>query len=136
LCTANFPDSGYSMTSWGAIVQRQVPQVGLRRVHDLMRILHAAGHVNEEMAFILEGTGTLRAGDREFPIRAGDVISSPGCCSRRTAGSPLSRTTHRSGSGGHGQAEGRRRGGAAASRDLTYKDVGQPVASRLPAGAV
>lgn len=34
-------------------------------------------HVNEEMFFVLEGTGTLRYGDREMPIRKGDVIGAP-----------------------------------------------------------
>jgi uncharacterized cupin superfamily protein len=34
-------------------------------------------HVNEEMFFILEGQGVLRVGDRELPIRKGDVIASP-----------------------------------------------------------
>jgi uncharacterized cupin superfamily protein len=34
-------------------------------------------HVNEEMFLILEGQGVLRVGDRELPIRKGDVIASP-----------------------------------------------------------
>jgi uncharacterized cupin superfamily protein len=34
-------------------------------------------HVNEELAVILEGHGTLRLGDREWPIRQGDVIAFP-----------------------------------------------------------
>ena len=34
-------------------------------------------HVNEEMFFILEGEGTLRHADEEFPIRKGDFIASP-----------------------------------------------------------
>lgn len=34
-------------------------------------------HNNEEMFFILEGTGTLRLGDRELPVRKGDVIACP-----------------------------------------------------------
>lgn len=33
--------------------------------------------VNEEMFFILEGTGTLRAGDTEEPVRKGDFIACP-----------------------------------------------------------
>src|SRR5882724_925475 len=31
-------------------------------------------HVNEEMFIVLAGTGTVRIGDGEYPIRAGDVI--------------------------------------------------------------
>src|SRR5690349_18953937 len=34
-------------------------------------------HVNEEMFFVIEGTGTLRFGDAEYPVRAGDVIAAP-----------------------------------------------------------
>jgi len=34
-------------------------------------------HVNEEMFYILEGSGTLRHADQEYPIRAGDFICSP-----------------------------------------------------------
>ncbi|MEM7281401.1 MAG: cupin domain-containing protein [Pseudomonadota bacterium] len=34
-------------------------------------------HVNEEMFFVLEGSGTLRHADEEFPIKAGDFICSP-----------------------------------------------------------
>lgn len=34
-------------------------------------------HVNEEMFYVLSGTGTLRHAGEEFPIRAGDFICSP-----------------------------------------------------------
>jgi uncharacterized cupin superfamily protein len=34
-------------------------------------------HINEELFVILAGTGTVRIGDREHPIRAGDVIAAP-----------------------------------------------------------
>ena len=34
-------------------------------------------HINEEMFFILEGTGLLRFGDQEYPLRAHDVIAAP-----------------------------------------------------------
>lgn len=33
--------------------------------------------VNEEMFFILEGTGEVRIGDAVYPIRSGDVIACP-----------------------------------------------------------
>ena len=33
--------------------------------------------VQEEMFFILEGTGLLRFGDREYPLRPHDVIAAP-----------------------------------------------------------
>jgi uncharacterized cupin superfamily protein len=34
-------------------------------------------HVNEEMFLILEGQGMVRIGEREYPIRKGDVIAAP-----------------------------------------------------------
>jgi uncharacterized cupin superfamily protein len=34
-------------------------------------------HVDEEMFLVLEGEGTVRIGDRRYPIRKGDVIASP-----------------------------------------------------------
>lgn len=36
-----------------------------------------AHHVNEEMFYILSGSGTLRHAETEYPIRAGDFICSP-----------------------------------------------------------
>lgn len=36
-----------------------------------------AHHVNEEMFFILDGTGTLRLGGEDHPVRAGDVVACP-----------------------------------------------------------
>lgn len=34
-------------------------------------------HANEEMFFVIEGEGTLRIGERQFPIRQGDFIAAP-----------------------------------------------------------
>lgn len=34
-------------------------------------------HNNEEMFFILAGQGTLRLGDKEYPVREGDIIACP-----------------------------------------------------------
>lgn len=34
-------------------------------------------HNNEEMFFILAGTGTLRIGEERVPLRAGDVVCAP-----------------------------------------------------------
>jgi uncharacterized cupin superfamily protein len=36
-----------------------------------------AHHVNEEMFLVLEGRGVVRIGERELPIRKGDVIAAP-----------------------------------------------------------
>ncbi|GAB6039612.1 cupin domain-containing protein [Endothiovibrio diazotrophicus] len=34
-------------------------------------------HVNEEMFFILQGSGELRIGEARYPVRSGDVIACP-----------------------------------------------------------
>lgn len=34
-------------------------------------------HVNEEMFFVLEGTGEVRIGEAVYPIRPGDIIACP-----------------------------------------------------------
>lgn len=34
-------------------------------------------HVNEEMFYVIQGNGTLRHADEEYPIRSGDFICSP-----------------------------------------------------------
>jgi len=34
-------------------------------------------HANEEMFFVLQGTGELRIGDDTYPLRVGDVIACP-----------------------------------------------------------
>jgi uncharacterized cupin superfamily protein len=34
-------------------------------------------HANEEMFFILQGSGELRLGDVSYPLRAGDVVACP-----------------------------------------------------------
>jgi uncharacterized cupin superfamily protein len=36
-----------------------------------------AHHVNEEMMFVLEGTGTYHCGSESGPIKAGDLIAAP-----------------------------------------------------------
>lgn len=38
---------------------------------------HHNHHVNEEMFFILEGTGEIRIGNNVYPIRSGDIIACP-----------------------------------------------------------
>ncbi|HJR10197.1 MAG TPA: cupin domain-containing protein [Rhodanobacteraceae bacterium] len=38
---------------------------------------HHNHRVNEEMFFVLEGTGEIRIGAETFPVRAGDVIACP-----------------------------------------------------------
>ncbi len=34
-------------------------------------------HANEELAFILSGTGEVRLGDQRYPLRAGDLVAMP-----------------------------------------------------------
>jgi uncharacterized cupin superfamily protein len=34
-------------------------------------------HVNEEMFFVLQGTGEVRIGEQTYPLRAGDIVACP-----------------------------------------------------------
>lgn len=34
-------------------------------------------HANEELFFIIEGSGSYRFGDQHYPLRAGDVVAAP-----------------------------------------------------------
>jgi uncharacterized cupin superfamily protein len=71
-----------------------------------------AHHVNEEMFFILAGSGTLRLGGEEHPVKAGDVIACP-------AGGPETAHQHQ-----------HRRGGAALSGDQHHARAGSRRISR------
>lgn len=61
------------------------PQVGARQLGCSLNVVPPGKraypfhchHVNEELFVVLQGSGSVRIGDREFPIRAGDVIGAP-----------------------------------------------------------
>jgi len=61
------------------------PLIGLQQLGCRLVILppgkkawpYHAHHVNEELFIILGGTGTLRLGGAEHPVKAGDVIACP-----------------------------------------------------------
>ena len=61
------------------------PQIGARQLgYSVIRLQpgkrawpYHAHYAIEEMFYVLSGTGTLRHADEEYPIRAGDFISSP-----------------------------------------------------------
>jgi len=61
------------------------PLIGARKLGCQLHIVpagkkafpHHAHHVNEEMMFIIAGTGTYRAGSESFAVRAGDIIAAP-----------------------------------------------------------
>lgn len=61
------------------------PKVGARRLGYNVTLVppgkrafpHHNHHANEEMFFILEGTGVLRFGTQEHPVRQGDFIACP-----------------------------------------------------------
>ena len=38
---------------------------------------HHAHHANEELFFVLSGTGEYRFGDKTYPIKAGDFLAAP-----------------------------------------------------------
>lgn len=71
--------------TFAARVARMGPQIGAKGLGCTLTVV-APGkrafpfhvhHVNEEMFFILSGTGTLRYGADRYPVRAGDLIASP-----------------------------------------------------------
>jgi uncharacterized cupin superfamily protein len=61
------------------------PLIGMRQLGCRLTVLppgkkawpYHSHHANEEMFFILEGTGTLRFGGEEHAVKAGDVIACP-----------------------------------------------------------
>jgi len=61
------------------------PKIGARKLGYNVTVVPAGKrafpfhthHANEEMFFVLEGTGTLRFGDKELPVRKGDFICCP-----------------------------------------------------------
>lgn len=61
------------------------PRIGARRLGYNLTVLDPgkaafpmhSHRANEEMFFVLEGTGTLRMGDTTWPVRTGDVIACP-----------------------------------------------------------
>jgi uncharacterized cupin superfamily protein len=71
--------------NFAARLGRIGPLVGAKKLGCQLHIVPAgkkafprhAHHSNEEMFYIVEGTGTCRIGDDVFPVRAGDVIAAP-----------------------------------------------------------
>jgi uncharacterized cupin superfamily protein len=71
--------------SFAAKLGRIGPLIGAKKLGCQLHIVppgkkafpRHAHHVNEEMFYIVEGSGTCRIGDDTFPVRAGDVIATP-----------------------------------------------------------
>lgn len=61
------------------------PLIGAKKLGCMLHVVPAgkkafpfhAHHSNEEMFFVLSGSGTYRLGNESFPIQAGDVIAAP-----------------------------------------------------------
>jgi uncharacterized cupin superfamily protein len=70
---------------FAAKVGRIAPKIGAKKLGYNVTVLPPGKrgfpfhnhHANEEMFFILKGTGVLRYGKDEFPVREGDVIACP-----------------------------------------------------------
>lgn len=76
---------GQSTEKFEACMAMIAPQIGAQKLgYNLTAVppgkrafpLHNH-HVNEEMFFILEGSGELLLGTESFPLRAGDVVACP-----------------------------------------------------------
>jgi uncharacterized cupin superfamily protein len=70
---------------FGAKVARIAPHLGAKKLGYNLTVVEPGKrafpfhnhHANEEMFYVIEGTGMLRFGKDEFPLRAGDVIACP-----------------------------------------------------------
>ncbi len=77
-------DNGHG-DAFQAKLGRIGPKIGTKNLGCMLTIVPPgkrafpfhAHHANEELFFILSGTGTLRFGKHTYPVRAGDVIASP-----------------------------------------------------------
>jgi uncharacterized cupin superfamily protein len=71
--------------TFAAQLARIGPLIGARKLGCQLHVVPAgkkafprhAHHSNEEMFFVLQGAGEIQIGDQVYPIRAGDVISTP-----------------------------------------------------------
>lgn len=85
----NIADIALTDTSHGetfaAKIGRFGPAIGAKQLGCMLTIVepgkrawpYHSHNANEELFVILEGTGTLRLGGEEHPVKAGDVISCP-----------------------------------------------------------
>ncbi|HXF78112.1 MAG TPA: cupin domain-containing protein [Usitatibacter sp.] len=70
---------------FGATVSRIAPHVGAKKLGYNLTVVEPGKrafpfhnhHANEEMFFVIEGTGKLRFGKDEYPLRTGDVVACP-----------------------------------------------------------
>lgn len=82
---AAFAATGDAAQRFDARMGQIAPLIGARQLGYNMTVVPPGKrafplhnhHVNEEMFFILEGTGELRVGDQTWPVRPGDVIACP-----------------------------------------------------------
>ena len=67
-----------AIASLGALIGARKLGVSLAEAPPGKRLFpRHAHHVNEEMMFILEGSGTYHCGSESAPIKAGDLIAAP-----------------------------------------------------------
>jgi uncharacterized cupin superfamily protein len=82
---AERPGAGSASEKYGGRIGRISPQIGARQLGYNLTALPpgkcafpAHSHrVNEEMFFVLAGTGELRVGAARYPLRAGDIMACP-----------------------------------------------------------
>lgn len=76
---------GETAERFAPLIARIGPLIGARHLGCMLTVLPPGKRafpfhnhrVNEELFIILEGTGTLRLGDGQHPLRAGDIVSCP-----------------------------------------------------------
>lgn len=72
-------------TKFGAQACRMGPVIGAEQLGAMLTVVEPGmrafpfhvHHRNEEMFFILEGTGEYRYGDKIYPVKSGDLIAAP-----------------------------------------------------------
>ncbi|MBP7337593.1 cupin domain-containing protein [Niveispirillum sp.] len=89
LAPTPFPEGhgpkGATAERFGPLIARIGPMIGARHLGCLLTVLPSGKaafpfhnhRVNEEMFLILEGTGRLRLGADNHPLRPGDIVSCP-----------------------------------------------------------
>lgn len=82
---ASFPNQPEGSTKFGSVMAPMGNAIGAKNLGAMYMQVEPGKrafpfhchHGNEEMFVILEGTGTYRFADLEYPIRAGDVCAAP-----------------------------------------------------------
>ena len=82
---ASFPNQPEGATRFGSVMAPMGEAIGAKNLGVMYMQVEPGKrafpfhnhHGNEEMFVVIEGVGTYRFGDQDYPIRAGDVCAAP-----------------------------------------------------------